>query len=145
METTAKTLYAFKTEVCKGNIYSSFCLFEKITTMKKIALYALLMCGFLPLWAASPYVSRVFEFVPAPGQFVNLLPAYDSGDNTEAMLAKVNDCLVGKANGTVLTLGAWGGYVVVGFDHTIANVADAYDFQINGNAFANNAEPGVVT
>ena len=94
--------------------------------------------------AASPYVSRVFEFVPAPGQFVNLLPAYDSADNAEAMLAKVNDCLVGKANGTVLTLGAWGGYVVVGFDHTIANVADAYDFQINGNAFANNAEPGVV-
>lgn len=112
--------------------------------MKKIALYTLLMCGFVPLWAASPYVSRVFEFVPAPGQFVNVLPAYDSADNAEAMLAKVNDCLVGKANGAVLTLGAWGGYVVVGFDHTIANAPNAYDFQINGNAFANNAEPGVV-
>ena len=112
--------------------------------MKKTGLVTLFMCGFVPLWSASPYVSRVIEFVPAPGQFVNLLPAYNSADNAAAMLAKVNEDLVGKANGTVFTLGAWGGYVVVGFDHTIANVADAYDFQINGNAFANNAEPGVV-
>lgn len=112
--------------------------------MKTNVLCCLLCCAFMPLWATSPYVSRVFEFVPAPGQFVNVLPAYEATDDAESMLSKVNDCLVGKANGTVVTLGAWGGYVVVGFDHTIVNVADAYDFQINGNAFADNAEPGVV-
>ena len=28
---------------------------------------------------ASPYISEVFEFCPAPGQFVNDIPTYEEG------------------------------------------------------------------
>ena len=51
--------------------------------------------------------------------------------------------LVGKTNGLV-GLGAFGGYIIVGFDHSIVNVAEEYDFKVYGNAFANSAEPGIV-
>jgi hypothetical protein len=47
---------------------------------------------------------------------------------------------VGEDANTI-TLGGWGGYVVVGFDHTIVNVAGSRDFRINGNAFGANANP----
>lgn len=112
--------------------------------MKKNSLFIVLICCSAHLLAVSPYVSQVFEFVPAPGQFVNVLPAYVAGDDADAVLAKVNAGLVGKENGTIVSLGAWGGYLVVGFDHTIANAPNAYDFKISGNAFSGNAEPGVV-
>ena len=127
-----------------GRYSGAFCLFEKISVMKKISLLVVLVFCTVHLFAASPYVSQVFEFVPAPGQFVNVLPTYLAEEDAAAVLAKVNAGLVGKENGTVVSLGAWGGYLVVGFDHTIANVADAYDFKISGNAFSGNSEPGVV-
>lgn len=44
----------------------------------------------------------------------------------------------------MISLGAWGGYVVVGFDHPVVNVAGQYDFKIFGNAFEDSAEPGIV-
>ena len=112
--------------------------------MKKISLFIVLICCTAPLLAVSPYVSQVFEFVPAPGQFVNVLPAYVAEEDADAVLAKVNAGLVGKENGTIVSLGAWGGYLVVGFDHTIANMPDLSDFKISGNAFSGNSEPGVV-
>ena len=98
----------------------------------------------LALQAVSPYVTRVYEFVPAPGQFVNVMPEWLSGDDQNAMLDKATTHLAGQANGQLLSLGAYGGYVVVGFDHTIANIQEVYDFKIYGNAFTNSAEPGVV-
>lgn len=93
--------------------------------------------------AQSPYIERVYEYCPAPGQFVNLLPAYTAGDDAAAMAQKATDCIAGTANGTILSLGAWGGYIVFGFDHAVPNNAGA-DFKITGNAFAGNAEPGIV-
>ena len=38
--------------------------------------------------AASPFVSKVYEYRPAPGQFVNELPEYESGDTYQSMLEK---------------------------------------------------------
>jgi hypothetical protein len=95
------------------------------------------------LLAPTKYITQVFEYTPAPGQFINTLPAYVSGDNAAAMAAKVATALVGKTNGLVC-LGAFGGYIVVGFDHTIANVASARDFKVYGNAFTNWSEAGIV-
>ncbi len=91
----------------------------------------------------SPYVTRVFEYKPAPGQFVNKLPKYETGDTPEKMAKKVLDAIGGDNKGTI-TLGGFGGYVVVGFDHTIENKPDKRDFQVLGNAFAGNSEPGIV-
>lgn len=89
----------------------------------------------------SPYVAKVFDFCPAPGQFVNELPEYEPGDDKEAILAKAAEYIVGQENGGLLSLGSWGGYIVVGFDHTIANVPGGYDFKVNANAFYAAANP----
>lgn len=88
----------------------------------------------------SPYIKTVFDYLPAPGQFVNKLPEYAAGDTYETMLTKAGKELTGE-NANIVTLGGWGGYVVVGFDHTIVNVPGRNDFRIGGNAFGANSNP----
>lgn len=82
----------------------------------------------------SPYICKVFDYMPAPGQFVNKLPEYSEGDTYEDMVEKANKWLVGEDT-WMITLGGWGGYVIFGFDHTIVNVEGLKDFKVNGNAF----------
>ena len=102
--------------------------------------------------AKSPYISKVYDFVPAPGQFVNAMPEYEEGDDKASMLLKVEEQICGDKNPGMISLGAWGGYVVFGFDHPVVNVKDQYDFKIYGNAFIGNqatsnggsCEPGIV-
>lgn len=86
-------------------------------------------------------VAKVFEYRPAPGQFINTLPAWNPGDTEEQVRALAESTL---RKGNMICLGGFGGYVVLGFDHTIVNVPGAYNFQVTGNAFTNWAEPGVV-
>lgn len=88
----------------------------------------------------SPYISKVFDFLPAPGQFVNELPRYTEGDTHEDMVRKAEESLSGE-DATMISLGGWGGYVVFGFDHTIVNVPGRRDFRIHGNAFGANDNP----
>ena len=97
----------------------------------------------------SPYISRVYEYMPAPGQFVNELPKYEEGDNTESICRKCEAAIAKNARGMV-SLGGWGGYITFGFDHPVENKEGA-DIQILGNAFRMNAdeaygssEPGIV-
>lgn len=126
---------------------SSFALFTTVEKgTYKLKVYAgnladtLLVTVRQPEKAASPYISQVFDYLPAPGQFVNELPKYVAGDTRETMIAKVTKDLVGEDANTI-TLGGWGGYVVIGFDHTIANIAGRRDFRIHGNAFGATANP----
>lgn len=100
----------------------------------------------------SPYISHVYEYCPAPGQFVNEMPQYDEGDTATDMVRKVEECISGT-NDIMISLGAYGGYVTFGFDHTVVNVAGEYDFRIWGNCFyeavnpdarGGSAEPGIV-
>lgn len=91
----------------------------------------------------SPYLTRVFEYLPAPGQFVNKLPEYTKGDTPETMAKKAEEKIAGDKGG-LISLGGFGGYVIVGFDHTIDNVAGKADFTVLGNAYAGNSEPGIV-
>ena len=91
----------------------------------------------------SPFITKVFEYKPAPGQFVNKLPKYETGDSPEIMAKKALDAIGGDNKG-VISLGGFGGYVVVGFDHTIENKPNARDFQVLGNAFEGSSEPGIV-
>lgn len=93
-----------------------------------------------PGQAQSPYITKVFDYLPAPGQFVNELPKYAAGDTRETMINKAGKELAGE-DANSITLGGWGGYVVVGFDHTIVNVSGRRDFRIHGNAFGANANP----
>lgn len=92
--------------------------------------------------AYSPYISKVYEYHPAPGQFVNLMPAYENGDTYADMLKKTEES-IGGTNDVMISLGAYGGYVTFGFDHSVVNVPEQYDFKIYGNAFyaAENPNP----
>lgn len=99
---------------------------------------------------ATPYVTRVLDFRPAVGQFVNQLPEYEAGDTQETMNRKALEA-IGNNNRGMISLGGFGGYVVVGFDHTIENRAGLCDFRVLGNAFYANgqseygsSEPGVI-
>ncbi|WP_245925402.1 PKD domain-containing protein [Arcticibacter pallidicorallinus] len=86
----------------------------------------------------SKYVSRVLEYRPAPGQFIN-------EKNTGTPEAA--ETLVGGTS-SLLSLGAFGGYVVVAFDHTIQN-GEGADIGIYGNPNTGVgtewSEPGIVS
>lgn len=99
----------------------------------------------------SKYISNVFDFLPAVGQFINEIPEYENGNTASVMLQKARESLVG-GNSTMVTLGGYGGYVVFGFDHTIPNM-NGRDFKILGNAFfasdandsrSGSCEPGII-
>ncbi|GAA3964680.1 cell surface protein [Mucilaginibacter dorajii] len=83
--------------------------------------------------ASNAYVTTLFDFNPAPGQFINTTLA-----DTAAAKATL------KTDQGLVSLGAWGGYIVVGFDHTVMDVDGKKDFVVYGNAFALFAEPGVI-
>ena len=99
--------------------------------------------------AHSPYISRVYEYLPGMGQFVNELPKYDVGDDAQAMCRKCEQSIANNAGG-MISLGGWGGYITFGFDHPLEN-KDGKDLQILGNAFYmsgsteyGSSEPGIV-
>lgn len=100
----------------------------------------------------SPFISRVYEYCPAPGQFVNEMPRYEDGDTYADILQKAEESISGT-NDVMITLGSYGGYVTFGFDHTVINVPGENDFRIWGNCFyellqpekkGGSAEPGIV-
>ncbi|MBR4563797.1 MAG: hypothetical protein IKO26_05025 [Paludibacteraceae bacterium] len=97
----------------------------------------------------SPYISKVYDYVPAMGQFVNVLPKYEEGDDAAAMCRKCEQAIANNAGGLVC-LGGWGGYITFGFDHPVDN-KDGFDLRILGNAFLmsgsdtyGSSEPGIV-
>ena len=77
----------------------------------------------------------------APGQFVNVFPAYKPGYTQDSINAQLEDALCGKLGGTV-SLGSYGGYIVFGFDHPVVNM-HGYDVKIYGNAMQSEAVPGM--
>ena len=88
----------------------------------------------------SPYVAHVYDYLPAPGQFMNTLTSgYKTGFTRDSVMAFIESKLCGKLNGTV-SLGSYGGYIVFGFDHPVINKHD-YDVKIYGNSFQSNAVP----
>lgn len=92
----------------------------------------------LAINAQTPNINKVFEYRPAPGQFTNELPQYETGDTWEDMARKAQESI---ANEELVSLGGYGGYIVFGFDHMIENVPGKMDFQILGNAFYANDNP----
>ena len=90
--------------------------------------------------AYSRYISEVYEYRPAPGQFINELPKYIDGDTEESMRKKVLECIADK-NDVLISLGGYGGYVTFGFDHSVVNVPGEMDFKILGNSFYAEANP----
>jgi hypothetical protein len=87
---------------------------------------------------ANRYAANAFCYMPAPGQFVNDI---DAANHDGALNALQGWC--GKS-GSYFHIGAFGGYWIVGFDHSVDNRADAPDLTINGNAFSGWCEAGIV-
>lgn len=85
------------------------------------------------LHQSNSYVTSLIEYKPAPGQFINVAPG-----NMESASGILNK------NTGLVSLGAWGGYITLGFDHSIINYTGKDDFIIYGNPLAEFAEPGVV-
>ena len=108
--------------------------------MKLFAIAAICAGITLPAYAQSPYIYKVWEFCPAPGQFVNELPLYEEGDTANEMRLKAEEHIEGTT-GMLVSLGGYGGYIVFGFDHMVRNVKGEYDFKILANAFYANANP----
>lgn len=102
-----------------------------------------------------PYITKVYDFVPAPGQYINELPYYDEIEHgpltkeTILSLVEADICGYTKANGAVVianafvSLGSFGGYIVFGFDHPVVNVKGELDFQVLGNAIQSTKRPDV--
>jgi hypothetical protein len=69
-----------------------------------------------------------FDYVPAPGQFLDF-----------SSITSKDEVINGGG-----MVGAYGGYAIKGFDHSVANVEDAADVYLVGNAFASWCESGIV-
>ena len=89
-------------------------------------------------------VNRVYEYIPAPGHQVN--GYIITGE------AYPKDCTHEQACDSVLahfsrkwsvSLGAQGGYLIAGFDHSVSN-GGSYDICVKGNPFSYQSEPGII-
>ena len=123
----------------------------------------------LTMWANHPWLTRVFDYRPAPGQFINTMPLCRVGEPIDSVLARCQASICGHVDTitstfhgqtitridtvwaeSMISLGGYGGYVIVAFDHPVVNMHD-YDFEIWGNAFVSDretnggsSEPGIV-
>lgn len=93
----------------------------------------------------------VFEWVPAPGQFIGETQTGGMTGNETTHEAALQWAKQRLEQAQYVSLGAFGGYIVVGFDHSIENIETSYDFAIQANAFFNlstgeggSNEPGIV-
>lgn len=99
--------------------------------------------------SSSLYSNKVYEYTPAPGQFIGETSAIGGFTGNETTIALANDWAEKRlAVHNYVSLGTFGGYVIVGFDHSIERTGLEYDLAIEGNAFLSGQggsnEPGIV-
>lgn len=98
---------------------------------------------------SSKVQNKVYEWTPAPGQFIGETGAIGGMTGNETTLETANAWAEKRlAEQSFVSLGGFGGYIIVGFDHSIVKSNNEYDFAVMGNAFnsANGGsnEPGIV-
>lgn len=89
--------------------------------------------------------ATIIEYVPAPGQFIGETSSI--GGMTSDIVTHAD--AVEWANdrfdaGKFVSLGAWGGYLIVKFDCSVFNSNGNYDFAVMSNAISSSSEPGIV-
>ena len=95
--------------------------------------------------------NKVYEYTPAPGQFINELKTggFNGTQTTPEAAVAYAEARMGEIDRdgnpypNWVSLGGFGGYIIVGFDHSIDNSGD-YDIGILGNSFSGSSEPGIV-
>lgn len=136
---------------------------------RNFVLVVLALMSVFTVWGNHPWLTRVYQYRPAPGQFINTLPVARAGEPVDSVLARCRASICGRIDTvsqpfhgemitridtvwaeSMISLGGYGGYVIVGFDHPVVNMHD-YDFEIWGNAFISereshggSSEPGIV-
>lgn len=83
----------------------------------------------------------VIEYTPAPGQFIN-----DATTGFADVSSQEEACKLAEerlAKNLFVSLGSWGGYIIVKFNESIINNGE-YDFAIGCNTFDSSNEPGIV-
>ena len=102
---------------------------------------------------ANAFANKVVEYRPAPGQYMNTTTmAYKEGFNELQILEYATERIQNKY---LISLGAFGGSITLGFHQPITNIIGAYDFKVYGNASYNiygtatgflggSSEPGIV-
>lgn len=104
--------------------------------------------GFRPITPqSSGTVDRVFEWTPAPGQYINDFGSTFDGDHPITSEEAAQWAFERLSKRQFVSLGAFGGYIISGFDHSIKNIGD-YEIGVFGNAFLSqngcSDEPGIV-
>ena len=104
-----------------------------------------------PSASSSARCVNVFEWVPAPGQFIGETKTGGMTGNETTPEAANSWARRRLEEQKYVSLGGFGGYIIVGFDHSIQRVDGDYDFAVMANAFLNAAtgaggsnEPGIV-
>jgi hypothetical protein len=90
-------------------------------------------------------VNRVYEYMPAPGHQVNgyIIVGESYPDNCTHEQA-CDSVLAHLSRKWSVSLGGQGGYLIVGFDHSVPAGGAAYDLCIKGNPFSYQSEPGII-
>ncbi|MBV8253301.1 MAG: hypothetical protein JO154_11895 [Chitinophaga sp.] len=86
--------------------------------------------------SSSPLISKVYAYLPAAGQFVNS-PGIGTLADAQALIGSTSN---------MVSLGAFGGYIIFGFDHSVSNGTGA-DIGVYGNPLGPTyqwSEPGIV-
>ena len=88
--------------------------------------------------------NRVYAYRPAPGAMVNGYKIIGPGFPPGCTHEEACDTVLSHLNRQWMTsLGGWGGYLIVGFDHSITNSGE-YDLCIKGNPYNYQSEPGII-
>ena len=89
-------------------------------------------------------VNKVYEYMPAPGHQVNGYTIVGDMIRDGASMEEACDTVLRHWQKMwSVSLGAQGGYVIAGFDHSVENSGD-YDLVIKGNPFSYQSEPGII-
>ena len=105
--------------------------------MKRLILFGALWALVCSSVAQNNRTTRLLEYFPAPGQFINN-PLIGTPGAAEAMLTDPD---------AFVSLGSFGGYIVLGFENPVLNHPEnpyGIDFTIFGNAFAGSSEAGII-
>ena len=90
-------------------------------------------------------VSKIFEYMPAPGHQVNGYTVVGDFIHDGATMEEACDSVLSHfKHQQMVSLGAQGGYLIAGFDHNVTNSNGDYDLAIKGNPYSYQSEPGIV-
>jgi hypothetical protein len=85
------------------------------------------------------HATDAFYYIPAPGQYIGSM----AGKTIASALKDLQNWCTAGAD-SYFVFGSFGGYYIVGFDHSVSNEPDKADLQINGNPMGGWCESGIV-